>query len=111
MRSTLSVEERKKKFDEYQRAYRKKNGVAISAWQREYYRICKQQFADKQRWIRAARKKIGYSQAEVARTLGCSQAAISKLESGASGLEVFAKKDALISLLGKEREETCTSAT
>lgn len=111
MHSTLSVEERRRRDDEYQRAYRRKNRLVLAAWQREYYRVCQQRFADEQRWLKAARKKRGYSQATVARMLDCSQATISRLESGAFGLDSFAKKDELIALLGKERDETCISAT
>lgn len=100
MHSTLSVEERRRRDDEYQRAYRRKNRLVLAAWQREYYRVCQQRFADEQRWLKAARKKRGYS-----------QATISRLESGAFGLDSFAKKAELMALLGKERDETCISAT
>lgn len=83
----------------------------IAEYQRAYYEAHRESIAEKQRWISDSRKRLGYTQRDVARMLGVSAQSIGHLETGRMALDKFRKKAELIDLLGKERDETCTSAT
>ena len=93
-------EANKDSIAEKQRAYREANKDSIAEKQRAYYEANKDSIAEKQQWIRHKRLNRGYSQYELAEAIGCSQAMISRLESGAMKLETFFAKDALCAVLG-----------
>lgn len=77
-----------------------KRDRSIAEKRRAYYEANKDSIAEKQQWIRHKRLNRGYSQYELAEAIGCSQAMISRLESGAMKLETFFAKDALCAVLG-----------
>lgn len=77
-----------------------KRDRSIAEKQRAYYEANKDSIAEKQQWIRHKRLNRGYSQYELAEAIGCSQAMISRLESGDMKLETFFAKDALCAVLG-----------
>nr|DAP40440.1 MAG TPA: Helix-turn-helix XRE-family like protein [Caudoviricetes sp.] len=93
-------EANKDSIAEYQRAYYEANKDSIAEYQRDYYEANKDSIAEKQQWIRHKRLNRGYSQYELAEAIGCSQAMISRLESGDMKLETFFAKDALCAVLG-----------
>ena len=93
-------EANKDSIAEKQRAYREANKDSIAEYQRAYYEANKDSIAEKQQWIRHKRLNRGYSQYELAEAIGCSQAMISRLESGDMKLETFFAKDALCAVLG-----------
>ena len=93
-------EANKDSIAEKQRAYREANKDSIAEYQRAYREANKDSIAEKQQWIRHKRLNRGYSQYELAEAIGCSQAMISRLESGAMKLETFFAKDALCAVLG-----------
>ena len=84
---------------EYQRAYREANRDSIAEYQRAYYEANRNSIAAYQRWVREARKAHGYTQQDMARMLGVSISAISRLESGELRLSVFKKRAELLALL------------
>ena len=86
----------------YQRAYREANRDSIAAYQRAYYEANRDSIAEKQRWIRDARKAHGYTQRDMARMLGVSMSAISRLESGELRLSGFKKRAELLALLKED---------
>lgn len=88
----------------YQRAYYEANRDSIAAYQRAYREANRDSIAEKQRWIRDARKAHGYTQRDMARMLGVSISAISRLESGDLRLSCFKKRAELLALL-KEGED------
>ena len=71
----------------------------IAEKQRAYYEANRDSIAEKQRWIRDARKAHGYTQRDMARMLGVSISAISRLESGELRLSGFKKRAELLALL------------
>lgn len=77
-----------------------KRDRSIAEKRRAYYEANKDSIAEKQQWIRHKRLNRGYSQYELAEAIGCSQAMISRLESGDMKLETFFAKDALCAVLG-----------
>ena len=93
-------EANKDSIAEKQRAYREANKDSIAEYQRAYYEANKDSIAEYQQWIRHKRLNRGYSQYELAEAIGCSQAMISRLESGDMKLETFFAKDALCAVLG-----------
>ena len=93
-------EANKDSIAEKQLAYREANKDSIAEYQRAYREANKDSIAEKQQWIRHKRLNRGYSQYELAEAIGCSQAMISRLESGAMKLETFFAKDALCAVLG-----------
>ena len=93
-------EANKDSIAERRRAYREANKDSIAEYQRAYREANKDSIAEKQQWIRHKRLNRGYSQYELAEAIGCSQAMISRLESGAMKLETFFAKDALCAVLG-----------
>ena len=93
-------EANKDSIAEKQLAYREANKDSIAEYQRAYYEANKDSIAEKQQWIRHKRLNRGYSQYELAEAIGCSQAMISRLESGDMKLETFFAKDALCAVLG-----------
>ena len=93
-------EANKDSIAEKQRAYREANKDSIAERRRAYREANKDSIAEKQQWIRHKRLNRGYSQYELAEAIGCSQAMISRLESGAMKLETFFAKDALCAVLG-----------
>ena len=84
---------------EKQRAYREANRDSLAEYQRAYREANRDSIAEKQRWIREARKAHGYTQQDMARMLGVSISAISRLESGELRLSVFKKRAELLALL------------
>ena len=93
-------EANKDSIAEYQRAYYEANKDSIAEKRRAYREANKDSIAEKQQWIRHKRLNRGYSQYELAEAIGCSQAMISRLESGDVKLETFFAKDALCAVLG-----------
>ena len=91
---------RDRSIAEKRRAYYEANKDSIAEKQRAYREANKDSIAEKQQWIRHKRLNRGYSQYELAEAIGCSQAMISRLESGAMKLETFFAKDALCAVLG-----------
>ena len=104
----------KRRIAAYQRAYREANRDSIAAYQRAYYEANRDSLAEKQRayreanrdsiaekqrWIRETRKAHGYTQRDMARMLGVSISAISRLESGELRLSGFKKRAELLALL------------
>ena len=83
----------------YQRAYREANRDSLAAYQRAYREANRDSIAEKQRWIREARKAHGYTRRDMARMLGVSISAISRLESGELRLSGFKKRAELLALL------------
>lgn len=71
----------------------------LAAYQRAYREANRDSLAEKQRWIRDARKARGYTQQDMARMLGVSISAISRLESGEMRLSGFKKRAELLALL------------
>ena len=61
--------------------------------------IEKRKAAASQKWIADARKKNGWTQADVARMIGVSQPSVSLLEIGHMNLEKFSKRAELEELL------------
>ena len=84
---------------EKQRAYYEANRDSIAEKQRAYREANRDSIAEKQRWIREARKAHGYTQRDMARMLGVSISAISRLESGELRLSGFKKRVELLALL------------
>ena len=91
---------RDRSIAEKRRAYYEANKDSIAEKQRAYREANKDSIAEKQQWIRHKRLNRGYSQYELAEAIGCSQAMISRLESGDMKLETFFAKDALCAVLG-----------
>ena len=91
---------RDRSIAEKQRAYYEANKDSIAERRRAYREANKDSIAEKQQWIRHKRLNRGYSQYELAEAIGCSQAMISRLESGDMKLETFFAKDALCAVLG-----------
>ena len=89
----------KRRIAEYQRAYYEANRDSIAEYQRAYYEANRNSIAAYQRWVREARKAHGYTQQDMARMLGVSISAISRLESGELRLSVFKKRAELLALL------------
>ena len=83
----------------YQRAYREANRDSIAEKQRWIREANRDSIAEKQRWIREARKAHGYTRRDMARMLGVSISAISRLESGELRLSGFKKRAELLALL------------
>ena len=71
----------------------------IAAYQRAYREANRDSLAEKQRWIRDARKAHGYTQRDMARMLGADISTISRLESGELRLSGFKKRAELLALL------------
>ncbi len=80
--------------------YRKANAEHLAKSQRIRYADNQKRYADRQRWIKQSREKMGWSQEGLARALGVTQAAISRLETGATPLDTFAGRDKLYEVLG-----------
>ena len=81
-------------------AYRQKHAGTIARYQAAYYSGSKARHGADQQWIARARLALGWSQAGLARSVGVSQATISKLETGALALDGFRGKDKLMAVLG-----------
>lgn len=92
----------KRRIAAYQRAYREANRDSIAEKKRAYYEANRDSLAEKQRWIREARKAHGYTQQDMARMLGVSIPAISRLESGELRLSCFKKRAELLALLKED---------
>ena len=67
----------------YQKAYREANREEIAARNKAYYEANREKNRKTGLMIRSARKAAGYSQKDLGRLLGISQAAVSLMESGA----------------------------
>ena len=89
----------KRRIAEYQRAYYEANRDSLTEKQRAYREANRNSIAAYQRWVREARKAHGYTQQDMARMLGVSISAISRLESGEMRLSVFKKRAELLALL------------
>lgn len=96
-----SMDGRKQKVADYQRAYYEANREKVAAARRAYYETNREKLADSQRWLREERKEWGYTQREVAERIGTTQPEIALLESGRMKLESFGKKEELCALLGR----------
>lgn len=84
----------------YTAEYRKANAEHLAKSQRIRYSDNQKRYADRQCWIKQSREKMGWSQEGLARALGVTQAAISRLETGATPLDTFAGRDKLYEVLG-----------
>ena len=93
-------EEHKEQITQYMREYRAVNGAMIARKQRVRYAENKAKYAESQRWIKAQREKLGWSQQGLGNAVGCGQSTIARLETGAWPLERFRKRDKLYEVLG-----------
>ena len=82
-----------------QKAWYEANREKVAASQKSYREANREKVEATQKWIAGARKAAGYTQADVARMIGTSQASIAMLESGRMDLEKFAKREKLEALL------------
>lgn len=96
-------EEHKEKITQYMREYRTANASFIARKQRMRYAENKAKYAKRQRWIRARREKLGWSQRGLGEAIGCGQSTITRLETGALPLERFRKRDKLFEVLGVQK--------
>lgn len=92
-------EEHKEQITQYMREYRAVNGAMIARMQRVRYAENKEKYAESQRWIKARREKLGWSQQGLGEAVGCGQSTIARLETGALPLETFRKRDKLLAVL------------
>lgn len=74
----------------------------IAEYQRQYYEANKDKIAGTQRWLKDARRTIGYSQRELSKLVGCAQSTIARLESGGLNLDSFTGREKLLEILGVE---------
>lgn len=86
--------DRRAKFDALPIEKRK-----VAASQKAWYEANREKVAASQKWIADARKKAGWTQADVARMIGVSQPSVSLLEIGHMNLEKFSKRAELEELL------------
>lgn len=70
-----------------------------AASKKAYHEANREKVAASQKWIADARKKAGWTQADVARMIGVSQTSVSMLEIGHMNLEKFSKRAELEELL------------
>ena len=70
-----------------------------AASQKAWYEANREKVAASQKWIADARKKAGWTQADVARMIGVSQTSVAMLEIGRMNLEKFSKRAELEELL------------
>lgn len=70
-----------------------------AAYQKAWYEANREKVAASKKWIADARKKAGWTQADVARMIGVSQASVAMLEIGHMNLEKFSKRAELEELL------------
>lgn len=70
-----------------------------AASQKAWYEANREKVAASQKWIADARKKAGWTQADVARMIGVSQPSVALLETGRMNLEKFSKRAELEELL------------
>ena len=70
-----------------------------AASQKAYREANREKVAASQKWIADARKKAGWTQADVARMIGVSQPSVALLEIGRMNLEKFSKRAELEELL------------
>ena len=94
---TLPIEKRKAAASK--RAYREANREKVAASQKAWYEANREKVAASQKWIADARKKAGWTQADVARMIGVSQPSVALLEIGRMNLEKFSKRAELEELL------------
>lgn len=71
----------------------------VAASQKAWYEANREKVAASQKWIADARKKAGWTQADVARMIGVSQPSVALLEIGHMNLEKFSKRAELEELL------------
>lgn len=71
----------------------------VAASQKAYREANREKVAASQKWIADARKKAGWTQADVARMIGVSQPSVALLEIGHMNLEKFSKRAELEELL------------
>ena len=81
------------------KAWYEANREKVAATKKAYREANREKVAATQKWIAGARKKAGYTQADVARMIGASQPSRALLESGGMDLEKFSKREALEALL------------
>jgi ribosome-binding protein aMBF1 (putative translation factor) len=93
------MDSERRRLAEKQRAYYEANRDSIAEKHRAYREANRDSIAAYQRWIRDARKAHGYTQRDMARMLGVSISAISRLESGELRLSGFKKRAELLALL------------
>ena len=70
-----------------------------AASQKAWYEANREKVAASQKWIADARKKAGWTQADVARMIGVLQTSVAMLEIGRMNLEKFSKRAELEELL------------
>ena len=85
-------EANREKVEAYKKAYREANREKVAATQKAWYEANREKVAASQKWIADARKKAGWTQADVARMIGVSQPSVSMLEIGHMNLEKFSKR-------------------
>lgn len=93
-------EEHKEQITQHMREYRAVNGAMIARMQQIRYAENKAKYAESQRWIKARRERLGWSQQGLGEAVGCGQSTIARLENGAQPLETFRKRDKLLAVLG-----------
>ena len=71
----------------------------VAASKKAYREANREKVAASQKWIADARKKAGWTQADVARMIGVSQPSVALLEIGRMNLEKFSKRAELEELL------------
>ena len=71
----------------------------VAAYQKAYREANREKVAASQKWIADARKKAGWTQADVARMIGVSKTSVALLEIGYMNLEKFSKRAELEELL------------
>lgn len=82
-----------------QKAYREANREKVAASKKAWYEANREKVAASQKWIADARKKAGWTQADVARMIGVSRPSVALLEIGHMNLEKFSKRAELEELL------------
>lgn len=71
----------------------------VAAYHKAWYEANREKVAASQKWIADARKKAGWTQADVARMIGVSQPSVAMLEIGHMNLEKCSKRAELEELL------------
>ena len=89
----------KRKVAASQKAWYEANREKVAASQKAYREANWEKVAASKKWIADARKKAGWTQADVARMIGVSQPSVSLLEIGHMNLEKFSKRAELEELL------------
>lgn len=84
----------------YWRQYYREHAKQVAGYYRSYYAYNQSLYGKEQAWIKEARLRLGWSQKALGEKIGVSQGTITKLETGATPIGGFSKRDKLLEVLG-----------